>query len=116
MVTARDPDLLLIPWLESWDIAHRPLLPEGMPVLVDDDLLFEDGPGAPRPSVAVNQWLRELPASGAPSPNTWEYYAQAVKGWTEFLALHGVGLFDSRAQRSACAADRLVRHGTMALP
>lgn len=81
---------------ESWDIAHRPLLPEGMPVLVDDDLLFEGGPGAPRTSVAVNQWLRELPASGAPSPNTWEYYAQAVKAWTEFLALHGVGLFDSR--------------------
>lgn len=46
---------------ESWDIAHRPLLPEGMLVLVDDDLLFEDGPGVPRPSVAVNQWLRELP-------------------------------------------------------
>ena len=40
---------------ESWDIASRPLVPEGMPVLVDDDLLFEDGPGAPRPSVAVNQ-------------------------------------------------------------
>ena len=44
-------------------------------MLVDDDLLFEDGPGAPRPLVAVNQWLRELPASGAPSPATWEAYA-----------------------------------------
>jgi hypothetical protein len=31
---------------ESWDIANRPLVPERMPVLVDDDLLFEDGPGA----------------------------------------------------------------------
>jgi integrase len=81
---------------ESWDVGHRPLIPEGMPVLVDDDLLFEDGPGAPRPSVAVNQWLRELPASGAPSPNSWEYYARAVREWAEFLALHGVGLFDSR--------------------
>ena len=28
---------------ESWDIANRPLIPERMPVLVDDDLLFEDG-------------------------------------------------------------------------
>ncbi len=81
---------------ESWDIAHRPLVPERMPVLVDDDLLFEDGPGAPRPSAAVNQWLRELPASGAPSPKSWEYYARVLREWTEFLALHGVGLFDSR--------------------
>ena len=56
---------------ESWDSGHRPLIPERMPVLVDDDLLLEDGPGAPRPTVAVNQWLRELPASGAHSPGTW---------------------------------------------
>ena len=27
---------------ESWDIANRPLMPERMPVLIDDDLLFED--------------------------------------------------------------------------
>ncbi len=81
---------------ESWDVAHRPLIPERMPVLVDDDLLFEDGPGAPRPAVAVNRWLRELPASGAPAPNTWEVYARAVREWMEFLAGHGVGLFESR--------------------
>ena len=42
----------------------RPLIPERMPVLIDDDLRFEDGPGAPRPAVVVNRWLRELPASG----------------------------------------------------
>jgi len=86
---------------ESWDVGHRPLIPERMPVLVDDDLLFEDGPGAPRPSVAVNQWLRELPASGAHSPGTWEAYARAVKEWAEFLAVHGVGLFDVREQLKA---------------
>jgi hypothetical protein len=28
---------------ESWDIANRPLIPERMPVLVDDDLLFVRG-------------------------------------------------------------------------
>src|SRR5450759_948125 len=83
---------------ESWDVEHRPLIPERMPVLIDDDLLFEDGTGAPRASVAVNRWLRELPASGAPSPKSWEYYARAVKEWMEFLAVHGVGLFDSREQ------------------
>lgn len=81
---------------ESWELGHRPLMPERMPVLVDDDLLFEDGPGAPRPSVAVNRWLRELPASGCPAPSSWESYARVVREWAEFLDEHGVGLFDSR--------------------
>ncbi len=83
---------------ESWDVGRCPLLPERMPVLIDDDLRFEDGPGAPRSTGAVNRWLRELPASGAPSPRSWEYYARAVKEWAEFLAEHGIGLFDSREQ------------------
>jgi len=86
---------------ESWDLGYRPLIPERMPVLVDDDLLFEDGPGAPRPAVAVNRWLRELPASYCPSPSSWESYARVVKDWSEFLALHGVGLFDSRQRLKA---------------
>ena len=81
---------------DSWDVERRPLIPERMPVLVDDDLRFEDGPGAPRPAMVVNQWLRELPASGAPAPGTWKSYARAVKEWAEFLATHGVGLFESR--------------------
>ncbi len=86
---------------ESWDLANRPLIPERMPVLVDDDLLFEDGPGAPRPAVAVNRWLRELPASGCPAPGSWESYARVVKAWSEFLALHGVSLFGSRERLKA---------------
>ena len=94
---------------ESWDVGHRPLIPERMPVLVDDDLLFEDGPGAPRPVVAVNQWLRELPASGAHAPGTWEAYARAVKEWVEFLAVHGVGLFDSR-ERLKAGLSRYAEH------
>jgi hypothetical protein len=44
---------------ESWSLQRRPLLPERMPVLIDDDLRFETGPGAPRPVTAVNRWLRE---------------------------------------------------------
>ena len=71
--------------------------------------VFEDGPGAPRPTVAVNRWLRELPASGAPSPNSWEAYARAVKEWMEFLAEHGVGLFDSR-ERLKLALSRYAEH------
>ena len=80
---------------QSWDVEHRPLIPEGMPVLVDDDLRFEDGPAALRPAAVVNRWPRELPAGGAPVPSSWESYARAVKEWMEFLAEDGVGLFDS---------------------
>jgi integrase len=83
---------------ESWDVERAPLIPERMPVLVEDDLRWEDGRAEPRPAAVVNCWLRELPASGAPSPKTWEYYARAVREWLEFLAEHGVGLFDSRGR------------------
>ena len=74
---------------ESWDLQDRPLIPEGMPVLIDDDLLFKDGPGVPRPVVAVNRWLRELPVSGAPAPATWESYGRIVRSWMEFLGDRG---------------------------
>ncbi|MGH3815996.1 MAG: site-specific integrase [Pseudonocardiaceae bacterium] len=94
---------------ESWEIERRPLIPERMPVLVDNDLRFEDAPGASRPAVVVNRWLRELPASGAPSPKTWEAYTRAVKEWMEFLAEHGVGLFDSR-DRLKLGLSRYAEH------
>lgn len=81
---------------QSWDVERAPLIPERMPVLVDDDLRFDDAPGGPRPAMAVNIWLRELPASGVPAPASWESYARVVKDWMEFLAEHGVVLFDSR--------------------
>ena len=94
---------------QSWDLEHRPLIPEGMPVLVDDDLRFEDGPVAPRPAVVVNRWLRELPVSGAPAPSSWANYARVVKEWAEFLAQHGVGLFDSR-ERLKAGLSRYAEH------
>ncbi|WP_202869495.1 site-specific integrase [Kribbella caucasensis] len=94
---------------QSWDVEHRPVIPEGMPFLVDDDLLFEDGPAAPRPASVVNRWLRELPASGAPAPSSWENYARAVREWVEFLAEHGVGLFDSR-ERLKAGLSRYAEH------
>ncbi len=81
---------------ESWGLEHRPLIPERMPVLIGGDLKFEDGPGAPRPVVAVNRWLRELPVSGAPAPSTWLAYARIVRDWMEFLAGRGAGVFASR--------------------
>jgi site-specific recombinase XerD len=94
---------------QSWDLEHRPLIPEGMAVLVDDDLRFEDGPAAPCPAAVVNRWLRELPASGAPAPSSWENYARAVRDWAEFLAEHGVGLFDSR-DRLKSGLSRYAEH------
>src|SRR6266540_2936973 len=94
---------------ESWDIAHRPLIPKRMPVLIDDDLRLEDGPAAPRPTVVVNRWLRELPASGAPAPSSWQSYARALKEWMEFLAQHGVELFDTR-ERLKLGLSRYAEH------
>ena len=48
-------------------------------------------------ALLVNRWLRELPVSGAPSPNTWEAYARALRDWLAFLGERGVaGQFDSR--------------------
>jgi hypothetical protein len=38
---------------QSWDLEYRPLIPEGMAVLVDDDLRLEDGPAAPRPVIGL---------------------------------------------------------------
>lgn len=81
---------------QSWDLEHPPLIPDRMPVLIDDDLRFEDGPAAPRPTTVVNRWLRGLPASGAPAARSWEAYARVLKGWMIFLDGHVVGLFDSR--------------------
>ena len=81
---------------ESWGLEHRPLVAERMPVLIDDDLLLEDEPGRPRPASVVNQWLRQLPVSGAPAPASWASYAGVVREWLEFLTARGVGLFDSR--------------------
>ena len=94
---------------ESWDVEARPAVPERMPVLVDDDLLFDDG-GGPRPSAAVNRWLRELPTSGAPAPGTWAVYARVLRDWMAFCEGHGTGVFagreDLRAVLGAYAAYR----------
>ncbi|MFJ9839334.1 site-specific integrase, partial [Kitasatospora sp. NPDC101155] len=78
-----------------------------MPVLVDDDLLFEDERGL-RPTTVVNQWLRELPTNGAPARNSWEYYARTARDWMEFLAGHGVALFDTRARLKSALSSYAV--------
>jgi integrase len=79
----------------SWDVSDRPVLPEDMPMLVDDDLLFEDERGR-RATAVVNRWLRELPASGCPAPRSWAVYARVVRDWAVFGAERGIGVFDDR--------------------
>jgi hypothetical protein len=81
---------------QGWDVAAAPAIPERMPVLVDDDLRFDDDGGVARPAVVVNRWLRELPTSGAPASATWAAYARVLRDWLEFVAGLGVGLFDGR--------------------
>ncbi|MFB8396308.1 site-specific integrase [Streptomyces yangpuensis] len=95
---------------ESWDLDREPLIRQDMPVLIDDDLRFEDEHG-PRPTVAVNAWLRELPISGVPAAKSWRSYAQAMRSWLEFLASRSVHPFaereDLRAALGAFAEYRL---------
>ncbi|BAJ29279.1 hypothetical protein KSE_34720 [Kitasatospora setae KM-6054] len=68
-----------------------------MPLVFDDDLLFEDARGT-RETVAVNRWACELPTSGVPAANSWPTYVRAVREWKEFAALYGVSLFDTRVR------------------
>ena len=85
---------------QSWDVERQPLIRDGMPILVDEDLRFADD-GQPRPAAVANRWLQELPVSGAPSPRTWRVYAQVLRAWIEFLSDRGVDLFDSRTRLRA---------------
>ncbi|WP_073503104.1 site-specific integrase [Actinacidiphila paucisporea] len=80
---------------QSWGLGGQPLIPERMPVLIDDDFLFEDGYG-PRATRVVNTWLRTLPSSGAPSPNSWRAYALSARDWLTHLRRHAIEVFASR--------------------
>src|SRR5436305_7225539 len=82
---------------EDCDIEHQPAIRRDMPVLIDDDLRFDDD-GGPRAAVAANLWLRERPISGAPAANSWEVYARALKGWMEFVADRGIPVFGTYEQ------------------
>ncbi|WP_380286544.1 tyrosine-type recombinase/integrase [Kitasatospora purpeofusca] len=93
---------------QSWGLSGQPVIPERMPVLIDDDFRFEDELG-PRPTRAVNAWLRTLPSSGASSPNSWRAYALAARDWLTHLGRHGIGVFDQRQELVAALgtyADR----------
>ncbi|MEV8125445.1 site-specific integrase [Streptomyces sp. NPDC085944] len=83
---------------ETWDVARQPLIREQMPVLIDDDLLFEDAPGSPRPTTVANRYLGELPINGAPAVRTWENSAGCISAWLSFLQARGVHPFNDRRE------------------
>ncbi|MEU0665347.1 site-specific integrase [Streptomyces lavendulocolor] len=85
---------------ESWGLEFKPVIPEGMVLVFDDDLRFEDEHGL-RTSAIVNRWACELPTNGCPAANSWTSYVGAVRQWSEFGEEHGVGLFDSRERLKA---------------
>ncbi|PAZ16025.1 integrase [Streptomyces sp. SA15] len=82
---------------EQWDVQRLPAIPDGMPILVDDDLLFADGVSR-RPATVVNRWLRDLPNNKVASAGSWWAYGRAVKAWIEHLHVHGIELFDTRVR------------------
>ncbi|MER5665037.1 hypothetical protein [Streptomyces mirabilis] len=52
---------------ESWGLSAKPVIPEGMAFLIDDDLLFQDEHGL-RATAAANEWLRLRPTEKCPAP------------------------------------------------
>lgn len=80
---------------ESWEVEFKPVIPEGMSLIFDDDLLFEDERG-PRPAAVVNRWACQLPTDKVPSENSWPTYVRVVREWMEFGAEYGVSIFDGR--------------------
>ncbi|MFF3994389.1 hypothetical protein ACFYX8_13900 [Streptomyces cyaneofuscatus] len=94
---------------ESWGLAAKPLIPEGMAFLVDDDLLFADENG-PRATTVGNEWLRLRPTERCQAPSSWGTYARILRDWFESARLHGVEIFDTRdrlkALLSTYAVDR----------
>ncbi|GGZ42974.1 hypothetical protein [Streptomyces bluensis] len=82
---------------ESWGLSSQPVIPDLVPLLIDDDLHLEDSAG-PRVTTVINRCAQELPANGCPAPESWEAYVRVARDWTVFLADHGIQLFDNRAE------------------
>lgn len=102
---------------QPWGLGTKPLIPEGMPVLIDADLLFEDA-GLRRITVVINRWLRDLPSLGVPAVKSWEYYARVLRDWTIFLPERGCNAFADRQRLksvlSAYAVHRASASGAWA--
>jgi len=94
---------------ESWGLPTKPVIPEGMAFLVDEDLLFVDENG-PRATAVANEWLRLRPTENCPAPSSWGTYARILRDWIVAAQRHGVEVFDTRdrmkALLSTYAVDR----------
>ncbi|MFP3119882.1 hypothetical protein [Streptomyces sp. Iso 434] len=86
---------------ETWDVDQQPLIRDRMPIIVDDDLRFEDAPSAPRSAMVENYWLRELPLNGAPDAKTWRNNASSLCEWMTFLQTIGVHPLGGRQELRA---------------
>lgn len=86
---------------ESWDLDRQPLIRDRMPIIVDDDLRFEDAPGVPRPAMVGNHYLRELPLNGAPAVRTWRNTASSLCEWMTYLQGLGVDPLGHREELRA---------------
>jgi hypothetical protein len=85
---------------ESWDVEARPVIPDRMPVLVDDDLLFDDGgpPPARRSAVLGVVGSRGLRVHDARRPSS------ASQSHGRVPAAAGRGLGTARPQLAAIIA------------
>lgn len=86
---------------ESWDLDRQPLVRERMPIIVDDDLRFEDAPGIPRPAMVANRWLWELPLDGAPAERTWRNHGNTLCEWMTFCQHRGIHPLGERRELRA---------------
>lgn len=96
---------------ETWGLDFKPVIPEGMSLVFDDDLFFEDEQGL-RASVIVNRWACELPTNRVPAANSWPTYVRAVREWMDFGTEHGVGLLDTRERLKALLGTYSVHRAT----
>lgn len=96
---------------ESWGLSGKPTIPEGMALLVDDDLLFEDGRGL-RATTVANEWLRLRPTENCPAPSSWGTYARILRDWIAAAQLHGIEVFDTRDRLKALLSTYAVDRAT----
>ena len=73
-------------------------LVDGMPFILDDDGSYDH---------YLNRFFRTLPTRNAPSPNTWQAYAQDIVLWMRFLRIRGKTIWE--ADNEDLAAFWIVR-------
>ncbi|WP_116765304.1 tyrosine-type recombinase/integrase [Arthrobacter sp. H-02-3] len=89
--------------LDGADAAHLQgdlRIPEGTPLIIDDDLLFQDS-DKNRPSWIVNAWIINRSHEPRISTRTLNIYLGALLAWLVFLRRNGFELLGDRASLQA---------------